>query len=230
MSNPAELTYRERFGLAATLQSAVLRRLRRWFGLRVYGIYARRLKSNPGPDAVVPGFRARLFEQREAEVLLAHAKSPDLQLSERFVRHALDKGDVCLAILADDEIISYTWCAFTPTHDDDGVFVRFDSTDRYAYNTFTLREYRGRHLLRYFTPIRDRYCIDVRGRPRSISFIDLDNRSSIRASLSIGSRRIGAAGYLKWGRVFWPFTTAGARANNFHFFMPRGSRRISGGG
>ena len=80
-----------------------------------------------------------------------------LDLSEAFVRDALEKGDVCPAILRNGAIVSYSWCAFTPTHDEDGVFVHFGGTYRYAYKSFTLPEYRGQHLIRVLAPIRDRY-------------------------------------------------------------------------
>ena len=215
-----EPSYRARWGLAATVQAAILRRLRRWVGLRIYGVYFQPLEWPAGPDPVVPGFSARLFQPGEAEALIACAKSPELDLSEAFVRDALGKGDVCLAILRDGAIVSYGWCAFTPTHDEEGVFVGFGASYRYAYNWFTLPEYRGRHFLRAFKPIRDRYCATTRGCTRSIAFIALDKRSSIRTALAIGQRRVGTAGYLKCGPIFWPFATAGAREHGFYFFIP----------
>ena len=220
MSDRRELPVRARFGLATALPSRLLRRLRGWCGLRVYGIYSMRIKLADGPSPALPGFCAQLFEHDDVEQLLAYAQAPELELSESFVRGALAKGDVCLGILTNDALVAYTWCAFTPTHDDEGVFVRFDQGYRYAYKSFTLPQYRGKHLLRYFTAIRDRYCCDARGRSLSIAFIDIDNPASIRAAVALGSRRIGTAGYLKRGRVFWPFATAGARAHQFQFFMP----------
>jgi hypothetical protein len=225
MDSGKELSYRERWGVAATVQAALLSRLRRWIGLRIYGIYSHPLVRPTGADPVVPGFSARLFQQGEADALIACAKSPNLDLSEAFVRDAIGKGDVCLAILCDNAIVSYSWCAFTPTHDDEGVFVRFGATYRYSYKSFTLPEYRGRHFLRIFNPIRDRYCMTARGCTRSIAFLGMDNRSSIRVALALGHRRIGTSGYLKCGPIFWPFSTAAAREHGFHFFIPaKGAR------
>ena len=219
MSDPPQLSFRARFGLAAAWQSRLLWRLRSWCGLRIYGIYSMRITLPGTPTPGLPGFRARLFEQGDVEQLLRLARPPELELSESFVRDALAKGDVCLGIITDDALVAYTWCAFSPTHDDEGVFVRFDDAYRYAYKSFTLPSYRGQQLLRHFTTIRDRYCGE-RGRSHSIAFIDADNPASIRAAVALGSRRIGTAGYLKWGRVFWPFATAGARLHRFQFFMP----------
>ena len=218
MADRDEQSYRGRWGLAATLQSACLSRLRRWFGLRIYGIFLQPLESPPEPDPGVPGFSARIFESGEADVLLAHVKSAELDLTDAFVRQALGKGDACLAILHADAIVAYTWCAFSPTHDEDGVFVGFRETDRYVYKMFTLPDYRGLHLLRVFTPVRNRYSVTVRGATRSISYIGLDNHSSMRHSRAVGTHRIGTAGYLKWGPIFWPFATRRVREHGFHFF------------
>jgi len=219
MGERKEPTYRERWGLVAAAHAAFFHCLRRWLGLRVYGIYARPLTPPRGSDPAVPGFSYRLFEQDEAEALIARVKRPELDLPETFVRHALDKGDVCDAILHDDEVVSYGWSAFTPTHDAEGVYVGFGEKDRYGYKAFTLPEYRGRHLPRVFKPLRDRHCI-ARGCTHTVAFVAVDNRSSIRATLAQSYRRIGFAGYLKRGPFFWSFRTPGVRRRGFRFFMP----------
>ena len=80
-------------------------------------------------------------------------------MSEEFVRHAFGKGDVCGAVLYDAEIVSYTWVAFTPTHESDGVYVEFAGNYRYSYKGLTLPEFRGRHLRRYYNRFSDAYCV-----------------------------------------------------------------------
>jgi len=220
MVDEQKQSYRERWGVLATWQSAVFYRLRHWLGLRIYGIYARPLALAAGPDPVMPGFSLRLFDNRDADQLVALAGSPDLELPEPLVRGALAKGDVCEAILCGDELVSYCWSAFTPTHDEEGVYVGFGPSFRYGYKSFTLPEFRGLHLLRTFTPIRDRYCVTNRGRTHTIAFIALENRSSIRAAQATGYERVGIAGYLRRGSIFWPFGTCGARTRGFRFFLP----------
>lgn len=193
--------------------------LRRWPGLRVYAIYARPLIPPKGSRPAVPGFSFRVFEQSEAEALIACAKRPELELSETFVRDALDKGDACHAILCNDELVSYTWSAFTPTHDTNGVYAGFGEKDRYVYKAFTLPEFRGRHLYRVFKPLGDGYCI-ARGCTHAIGFVKVDNRPSIHALLALGYHRIGFAVYLKRGPLFVAFRTPGVRRRGFRFFVP----------
>jgi GNAT superfamily N-acetyltransferase len=165
------------------------------------------------------GNEVRLFAHGDERSLLAAAQDPELELTERFVRGALGKGDVCAAILVAGQIVSFSWSAFSPTHHRDGVHVSFDSRHRYGYFAFTLPAYRGRHLPRLSVPHRDRYCV-ARGCTQSISFISIDNRSSIRMATANGSHRIGFAGYLKLGPIFVPFRTPGVRKQGFRFFKP----------
>lgn len=214
-----ELSHRARWGLAAAVQKALVSRLRWWFGLRIYGIYARPVALPEEPDPVVPGYSHRLFEEAQAEELIACSRDPELDLPESFIRDALAKGDICDAILHDGRAVSYRWSAFTPTHDDSGVYVRFDEGYRYGYKTYTLPQYRGRHLLGGKTRLTEARWIS-RGCASAIAFVAIDNRSSIRRALVMGSRRVGFAGYLKRGGIFLPFRTPGVRRCGVSFFMP----------
>ena len=211
--------YRERWGLVAAVHAAFFHGVHSWLGLRVCGIYARPLTPPKSSDPALPGFSYRVFEQGEADALIACAKRPELELSETFVRDALHKGDACHAILCDGEVVSYDWSAFTPTHDSEGVYVEFGERDRYGYKAFTLPGFRGRHLPRVFKPLGDAYCI-VRGCTHTIGFVKVDNRPSIRATVVQGYQRIGFAGYLKRGPIFIAFRTPSARRRGFRFFVP----------
>lgn len=212
-----ELSYFRRWGLHAAIHHAFTEWLRDVAGLPLFGIYARPLTAPTGPDPVDPGHVVRLFVQGDEHALLAAAKRPELELTPSFVRKAFGKGDLCAAILVDDQIVSFGWSAFTPTHVHDGICVAFGSRQRYGYFAFTLPEYRGRHLQRLSVPHRDRYCI-AQGCTQSIAYIAVDNRSSIQMATAIGNRLIGFAGYLKRGPLFIPFRTRGAREHGFHFF------------
>ncbi|MGB7540719.1 MAG: hypothetical protein WBM28_01735 [Burkholderiales bacterium] len=219
MDEREERSYCERWGPVAAVHATVFRILRWWLGLRVCGIYVRPLAPAKSPDPAIPGFSYRLFEQGEADALIARAKRPELDLPEIFVRNALDKRDACHAILYDEEVVSYVWSAFTPTHDSEGVYVGFGDKDRYAYKALTLPEFRGRHLPRVFKSLRDGYGI-ARGCTHTIAFVAVENRSSIRSTAAQGYRRIGFAGYWKRGPFFAAFRTQGVRWRGFHFFVP----------
>ena len=202
--------------------NAVLDRSRRWLGIGVYGIYTRPLAPPQHSEPDMPDFAHRIYEQRDAEALLAQAKRPELEMSETFVRRALAKGDACGAILYKNEIVSYGWLAFSPTHHSEGVYVDFGENDRYGYKGLTLQEFRGRHLRRLFNHFNDPYCM-ARGRTHVIAFVDLGNNASIRHMTAMGQRRIGFAGFLKRGRLFIPFATAAVRRHGFRFCVPRGA-------
>jgi hypothetical protein len=201
-------------------RSSLRSKVRRWLGLRIYGIYARPLAPPPDSEPDRPQFSHRVFDARDVEPLLALAKCPELEMSETFVRRALAKGDACEAVLYKDQIVSYSWVAFTPTHDSEGVYVDFGDSDRYGYKGLTLEEFRGQHLRRYYKRFSDAHCI-ARGRTHSIAFVDVGNHASIRSTTAMGSRRIGFAGYLKRGPLFIPFRTLGVRRRGFRFFVPR---------
>jgi hypothetical protein len=212
-----ELSYRQRWGNFAALQHGLLERLSSRAGLHLYGVYLRPLDAVNAPEPVVPGYVVRLFTQGDEHALLAAANEPELELTQSFVCTALGKGDVCAAVLVDGQVVSFGWSAFTPTRHRDGVYVSFDARHRYGYFAFTLSEHRGRHLPRLAVPLRDRYCV-ARGCTHSISFISVDNRSSIRMATAIGNRRVGFAGYLKLGPIFFPFRTRAVREQGFRFF------------
>jgi hypothetical protein len=212
-------SFRRRWGWLAALHHSFVQRLSRSLGLHIYGIYIRPIEQIVGPDPIVPGFCFRLYQPGEAVALLADATRPELELTEVFVRKAFDKGDVCEAILFNGEIVSFSWSAFSPTHVQDGVHVVFDDRHRYAYFAFTLPEYRGRHLPRLFKPFRDRHCVS-RGCTHSISYISVDNHSSVCSARAAGNRRIGFAGYLKRGALFFAFHTSKVRESGFRFFLP----------
>jgi len=202
--------------------------LGRHLGLHVYGIFSRKMELHPGPDPEAENFTFRIFESGDESELIAASANAELGMSAVFIRNALAKRDVCEAILCGGQIVSYNWSAFTPTEDEQGVFTAFGEDYRYCYKALTLPEYRGNHLLRVYTPLRDRFCIQVRKRTHTIAFISIDNRPSIQTATAIGYRRVGFAGYLARGSVFLPFRTRGARAAGFRFFRPALSATMRG--
>jgi hypothetical protein len=174
LHTPGDQSYRQRWGYAAAAQSRLIQYLDRFAGLHLFGIYTRPIRESYAATAVPPGVALRLFGKDDAHALLAHARRPELVLTESFVQQALGQGDICTAVLVNDEIVSFDWSAFTPTHVRDGVNVYPGPRYRYGYFAYTLPEFRGRHLPRLTLPMRDRYCID-RGYTRSISYISIDN-------------------------------------------------------
>jgi hypothetical protein len=214
-------TSRQRFGLIATLPGEFFRRLRWRFGLRLYGVYVRTLVRAEVRHDFPDDFSLRAFTLDSEAELLSLAKRSELQLTPDFVHTALARGDVCSAIIYDDEIVAFDWSAFsaTPARVVESVYVDFNQQCRYGYFAYTLPEFRGRHLFRIFLAAKDRYFIE-RGLTYSIAFIATDNLSSIHYAQANGNRRVGFAGFLQRGLLFIPFRTPGASHYDFRFFRP----------
>jgi len=214
--------YRDRWGVLSAIRHALIQRLAYTFGIRIYGIYTRPVEPPVGPGPVVPGFIFRSYAAGDEIPLLAAAERPELGIDETFVRNAFAKGDVCDAIHYNGQIVSFHWAAFNATHDHDGVFIEFGDDYRYNYFSYTLPEFRGRHLPRLFKPLRDLNSV-ARGRTRCISYISIDNDASMRAAEGNGNRRVGFAGYVARGPLFVAFRTPGARNCPMRFFKPKSS-------
>jgi hypothetical protein len=219
MSEPGSDSYRVRWGPWAAVHHAVVQRLAHRLGVRIYGIFVRRLDAPTGPVPDVPGFAFRTFGRGEAAALLGAARLGELGLSADFVHAALAKGDECDAVLCGDEIVSFIWSAYTPTHDHDGVFVDVGPRSRYAYFAYTAKAYRGRHLPVLFRPLRDRSAL-ARGCTRSVSYVSVDNHSSMRLARASGSKRIGHALYIRRPSWFVALHTHAVREAGIRFYRP----------
>jgi hypothetical protein len=209
--------YRDRWGLLSAIRHAFVQHLASVFGIRIYGIYNRPVETHTGPDPVVPGFTFRLYSAGEEAELFAAAVRPELGITGSFVKSAFGKGDICSATLYNGQIVSFQWSAYTPTHDHDGVYIEFGGECQYNYFSYSLPEFRGRHLPRIFKPLRDRVSI-ARGCTHCIAYISIDNDASIRSAIANGNRRVGFAGYISRRSMFLAFRTPGARKCPMRFF------------
>ncbi len=212
-------TYRQRWGLIAAIHHRAAQWLASRLGVRVYAIFVRPLDQSTGPIPDVPGFELRTFRRGDASALLRAAKLDELGLTEEFAQAAFAKGDECEAILCNGDIVSFTWTAYTPTHDHDGVFIDFGAQSRYVYFGYTAEAFRGRRLPILFKPMRDRNS-RARGCTQSVSYVAVDNRSSTRLVRASGHVRVGHALYVKKGSFFAAFHTRGVRDAGVRFYVP----------
>ncbi len=134
-----------------------------------------------------------------------------------FVDAALARGDVCVAAFHGNDIVAYVWRSFSTAPHGDGLWVRVDHPYWYTYKSFTRPDFRGRRLNGVLTLYGDHVCRD-RGCEHGVGFIDVGNRASLRASLRIGTRVVGYAGYLRLFGRSHPFRTPGVRAHTFRFY------------
>jgi hypothetical protein len=79
------------------------------------------------------------------ELLRAAAAEPTA-LSAEFVEAALRKGDTCVAVFDAERIVSFSWCAQTPTRAFDDVWISVGDRCLYGYKAATFPRHRGQGL------------------------------------------------------------------------------------
>lgn len=207
---------RERWGLPAAAFAAIIEILRSRLYIRIYGIYFRTHSLADSETSSDSAITYGIYDETNANELLMQAKRTELELSEEFVRQAIEKGDICSATLIDGDIVSYGWSSFSATHDTDGVYAVFPPGYRYGYKAYTLPEYRGRHLRDGTIPLRDKYCAE-RGCLHSLSYVAVDNYASMRGARRNEVTRVGFAAFYKKGSRFVSYHSSGVRRLGFRF-------------
>jgi len=161
------------------------------------------------------------FEPTPAEVRIASdeelrtaAQEMPNQLTPQFVDAAIARGDACLAAFLDGKMVAFSWRSYSVAPHVEGIWVRFKAPYRYGYKSFTLPQYRGKHLLDLRRG--DPYCRE-RGADRSIGFIASHNLESLQRSKRITNEFIGYAGYVRLFGRYWFFRTPAVKRAGFEF-------------
>jgi len=149
-----------------------------------------------------------------AEVMKA-AQDTSIDFDQDFVEGAFDRGDICFAAFDGTRMVSYEWNLYSTTPLDDGLWVAFEKPYRYGYKSFTLPEYRGRHLRSQ--NLLDRSCSE-RGYRYAIVFIETHNFASIQWGEHRGYKVVGFVGYVKLFNKAYPFRSPGAKKHKFRFY------------
>jgi GNAT superfamily N-acetyltransferase len=196
----------------------LIRSMRKYLGLHLCRVVSRPLR----PEASPPDNSNIRYCLMDEWQLLPHCADADLDLSERHVRSAFARGDLCAGGLDGELLVGYEWFAFGPTPHTNGVWVGFNPGARYGYKKFVRPEYRGRRIAAGLSAYGDQWCVR-RGCSRTVAIINLDNEASWRASARLGSRTTGYAGYFRLFDTFIDFSSAGAKALGFRFSVPAGA-------
>lgn len=198
-----------RFGWPKVLYRAVMGKCEGF--LQLYRISSRALAVDATFEPTVADVRIAT----EQELRVAVREMPK-QLTTDFVDGAMARGDACLAAFLDGRMVAFSWRSYSLAPHTHGIWVRFNPSYRYGYKSFTLPEYRGRHLLDLRRG--DPYCRS-RGAQRTIGFIASHNLESLQRSARISNVFIGYAGYLRLFGRFWFFRTRRVRQAGFEFFV-----------
>ena len=131
------------------------------------------------------------------------AENQDYELPASFVESALQRGDECLGIVDDGELVGYGWYSNDDTLTDlHQLKFCFDQSYMYAYKGFTKTEYRGQRLQgnRLQSALNHYH---EKGYLGIIYYIESDNYDSLKSCFRMGFKVIGSIVVLKaFGKVY----------------------------
>jgi hypothetical protein len=199
------------FGVMRALYDLSLRALNRL-------VYFRVLKAvdihTPDPKALerrpeyTYGFLSRVL-------VLAFALDPQYEMSERFLREALAKGDRCYGIVHGETLASYGWYSTKPTVAlTADLELRFDPSYVYMYKGFTHEGYRGRRLhAAGMAHALQEYRTE--GSKGIVSYVESNNFSSLKSCYRMGYTTFGHVLVLRIGGRYFIGASEACRAHGF---------------
>ena len=203
------------FGVVRTAYEVFMKGINRCFCLRIVKVFKKEV-YDPAFVENHEDFQWRFLSERRMFDL---ARDPDNQLTESFVRTALEKGDACYGGFDGEALACFGWYSNEPT-DDDGLTFHFGPEYMYEYAAFTYPKYRGRRLsVSRGNRARREYL--SRGFKGTVFTIDSHNFHSLRSSLvSLGVQYIGCILVLKIGRHVWIHANRGCREQGVYLAKP----------
>ena len=196
-----------RYGLAQTLGSALLRRLRKVVEFELCLIAMNSGKPyNTEPHAKYPTREvtdAELFHQSLHQELLPVDYT-----------WAFQRGDLCVANFDEEVIIGYGLGSNLPTQVRPGVEFMFPPWCHYGYASHTALSYRGNGLARYrWAPAQAAFRHQHGHDPREVYYMDLANSATLKSDQSTGtpSIRLGYTLYWMWRQRVFCWNSPGAK-------------------
>jgi len=193
-----------------------MRRLNRIFGIHVYVVRATAMGENPTYPSIPANISIREIPPRQ---LLKAIDDPALLMEQEFAQAAIDRGDLVFGAFDGPALVSYVWRTFTVAPHSDRLSVRVNKPYCYAYNSFTLPDYRGQRIapaVHIFSDVQ----MFRRGYSHRAGFVDVANSASLSMGKHMGTRAIGYAGYAElFGRLI-PFRSSAVKNIGFEFYEP----------
>ena len=200
----------KRFGVWQASLSTVLRNLDKYLNFHFWTIQTR----SPEPDYVPPEEHNNTIEFRKLtlEETLAAAHDPELGLTEKFVRCAFARDDICTGALLKGTLVAYSWKTLTRAPVSNRLWIRIDRQPQfYGYKAFVLPQFRGKRLSPSVARASDKHLVSA-GAKWGVSYIAVSNLESRQANFRTESRVLrGYAGYWRIGDFYWTFRTKGAK-------------------
>src|SRR4051812_376829 len=194
------------FGWRAALHAGVQGAVNRIAFCRVLKC-VRVSKADPRYLAIDPRFQHGFLDEA---TLQRFGDDPRFDLSPRFLREALAKGDQCYGILDGDRLASFGWYSAVPTRISDDLRFCFDRRYVYMYKGFTDPDYRGQrlHALGMTAALQQ---FRGRGAEGLVSYVEATNFDSLRSCYRMGYTNVGQIYCLRARDHYWIHADAGCR-------------------
>ena len=203
-----------RWGLMRTVFSHIMRRVSRYLGIHIYAVRGTEMKAEPEFPLIPSNISLRVVPAAEVPGV---TKNPALTLGDEFVQAAINRGDLLIGAFDGPELVSYIWRTFTAAPHTDKLCVAVNKPYCYAYNSFTLPDYRGQRIAPAVHILSDVEMFK-RGYSDRAGFVDIANSASLAMGKHMGTTVIGYAGYLEWFGRLLLFRTAAVKSIGFKFF------------
>jgi hypothetical protein len=142
---------------------------------------------------------------------------------ESFYQGAAKRGDWSHCMCHGETVASYGWYATGPVPAIDDDHMGFSPEYVYMYKGFSLPEFRGRQLHGYGMAHAASEAVS-RGYRGLISFVEVQNQSSLRSVARLGYRTFGTCFRIRlFGRTL-AFSTPGCRRYGFRLILAHESR------
>ena len=187
-----------RHGVGKVLYSAFLKALARRLRLKVLRCH-HVAQVAPAFVHVPPDYTVTFLAGNAIQELTS---DPELEISERFVEEALEKGDKCLGLSHDGGLSAYSWYATSPTRFLPGLRLHFARDYVYMYKAFTRGTYRGRRLYPagVMRALRHYRSIGYKG---MLAYVEATNLDSLKSCGRMGFEIFGSIYVLEaFGRYF----------------------------
>jgi hypothetical protein len=207
------------FGVAAQLHSLLYRGVNKVFLYQALrGLWITLPDLDQAFLEAPPQYEARFLEPHE---LMGTVRCNKYELSAEFVRHALEKGDKCYAILDGETVASYGWYSLRPTALSEELVLHFDPSFAYMYKGFTLPEYRGQrlHAIGMSRALREYTELGCKG---MVSYVESNNFPSLRSCYRMGYKNFGTIYFARMIGQYLIYGTPGCLEFGFRVAAVRG--------
>jgi hypothetical protein len=213
----------KQFGASKALEDVALRALN-------LGVFFKVLKGVK-VDTVHPEFLKCDEKYRgmflSESMLNEFAERPEYELSRKFLRQALGKGDQCYGFLDGDSLAAYGWYSNKPTEiDPPELVLHFNDQFIYMYKGFTHVNYRGQRLHAIgMTRALEAYL--ARGFKGIVSYVEWNNFASLKSCYRMGYMHFGNIYATRLFNHYFLHSDAGCQRYGFRVECVRPARNES---